>query len=69
MNTYNFELIKNPWNDTDHIFLVQADAQVTSEDDVRGITSAEFLKDMETALAVQPYTGKQDVFGKIVEIL
>mgnify|MGYP002325503231 FL=1 len=58
-NTYNFELIKNPRNDTDHIFLVQADAQVTSEDDVRAY--AEFLKDMKQH--VQPYTGKKDVFG------
>jgi len=29
---YNFELMKNPQNDMNHLFLVQADAQVTSEE-------------------------------------
>ena len=32
---YNFELMKNPQNDANHLFLVQADEQVTSEDDVK----------------------------------
>ncbi len=27
---YNFELMKNPQNDANHLFLVQADVQVTS---------------------------------------
>ena len=58
-NIYNFELIKNPHNDLNHLFLVQADVQVTSEEDVKSY--AEFLKDMKTY--VQPYMNKKEVFG------
>ena len=41
---YNFELMKNPQNDANHLFLVQADVQVTSEDDVKAY--GRFLQDI-----------------------
>ena len=56
---YNFELMKNPQNDMNHLFLVQADAQVTSEDDVKAY--GRFLQDIKEY--VQPYSGKRDIFG------
>lgn len=42
---YNFELMKNPQNDANHLFLVQADVQVTSEDDVKAY--GRFLQDIK----------------------
>ena len=56
---YNFELMKNPLNDANHLFLVQADVQVTSEDDVKAY--GRFLQDIKEY--VQPYSGKRDIFG------
>ena len=56
---YNFELMKNPQNDANHLFLVQADVQVTSEDDVKAY--GRFLQDIKEY--VQPYSGKRDIFG------
>lgn len=58
-NIYNFELIKNSQNDMNHLFLIQADAQVTSEADVRSY--AEFLRDMQEY--VRPHVGQKDIFG------
>ena len=42
---YDFELVRNPQNEINHLFLVQADAQVTSEDDVKAY--AKYLQDMK----------------------
>ena len=41
------------------MFLVQADAQVTSEDDVKAY--AKYLQDMKEY--IRPYMGKKEVFG------
>ncbi len=56
---YNFELVKNPENDISHLFTVQADAQVTSEKDVKEY--GKYLKDMNSYLAA--YRGKRDLFS------
>ena len=56
---YDFELVRNPQNEINHLFLVQADAQVTSEDDVKAY--AKYLQDMKEY--IRPYTGKKEVFG------
>lgn len=56
---YNFELKKNPKNDLKHLFLVQADVQVTSENEVK--TYEKVLQDMR--LFVDAHQGKQDIFG------
>lgn len=60
---YNFELMKNPQNDANHLFLVQADVQVTSEDDVKAY--GRFLQDIKEY--VQPYSGKETYSVLIVE--
>ena len=56
---YDFELIRNPQNEMNHLFLVQVDAQVTSEDDVKAY--AKYLQDMKEY--IRPYIGKKEVFG------
>ncbi|WP_195655881.1 calcineurin-like phosphoesterase C-terminal domain-containing protein [Bacteroides sp. 1001136B_160425_E2] len=56
---YDFELVRNLQNEINHLFLVQADAQVTSEDDVKAY--AKYLQDMKEY--IRPYTGKKEVFG------
>ena len=56
---YDFELVRNPQNEINHLFLVQADAQVTSEDDVKAY--AKYLQDMKEY--IRPYMGKKEVFG------
>ncbi len=56
---YDFELEKNPVDDTRHVALVQADVQLTSLDDLA--TYNELLKDL-TAFAAG-YREKNDVFG------
>lgn len=56
---YDFELIKNPKTDYKHVFVVQADVQVTSEENVQRY--AEFLKDMKSYLS--SYRKECDVFG------
>ena len=53
------ELVRNPQNEINHLFLVQADAQVTSEDDVKAY--AKYLQDMKEY--IRPYMGKKEVFG------
>lgn len=58
-NTYNFELKKSRNDDTSHLFIVQADAQVTSEDDIKAYSR--FIQDMKEY--IKPYTDKRDVFG------
>lgn len=57
--TYDFELIKNPQDDTNHLFVVQADVQVTSQSDLEEYES--FLQDV--CHYVEPYVGKWDIFG------
>lgn len=52
---YDFELVRNPQNEINHLFLVQADAQVTSEDDVKAY--AKYLQDMKEY--IRPYMGKK----------
>lgn len=56
---YNFELKKNPLNDTKHICIVQADAQMGSEDNVNGYR--QFLTKLQDF--VQSYKGKKELFG------
>ena len=55
---YNFELIRNPRNDHKHLFVVQADVQVTSKDDLEEYTKV--LNDCrETVKTYSDY----DIFG------
>ena len=56
---YNFELAKNPVDDTHHVALVQADVQLTSMQDLD--TYEGLLKDVTDFAA--GYRGKADVFG------
>lgn len=56
---YNFELKRNTRNDEKHLFLVQADVQMTSERDVKAYPR--FLQDMHQF--VEPYSKEWDVFG------
>lgn len=56
---YNFELAKNPVDDTHHVALVQADVQLTSMRDLD--TYEGLLKDVIDFAA--GYRGKADVFG------
>lgn len=57
--SYDFELKKNPLDDTKHTFVVQTDPQVTSENDVDRY--GEFLNDMIDY--VKPYRGKREMFS------
>lgn len=52
---YDFELVRNTQNENNHLFLVQADVQVTSKDDVKAY--AKYLQDMKEY--IRPYTGKK----------
>lgn len=56
---YNFELMKNTQDDEHHIFAVQADVQVTSEEELHGY--GKYLEDLNAYLA--DYRGKQEVFS------
>ena len=56
---YDFYLEKNPVGDIDHTFIVQADVQVTSLDDIDGYKS--YLKDILAYNKMIP--SGQDVFG------
>lgn len=56
---YDFELKRNPLDDNRHLFTVQADAQVTSMQDIQEY--AKFLEDMRERLAGE--RGRRDVFG------
>ena len=57
--TYDFELQRNPMDDTHHLFTFQADVQVTSEKDIRQYTK--YMKEMKGYVA--SYKDKMDVFG------
>ena len=56
---YNFELIKNKRSDERHLFLVQADVQVTGEPDLRQYQVS--LKDMRQY--IDENTDGRDIFG------
>lgn len=56
---YDFELVKNPVDDSRHVALVQADVQLTSMQDLE--TYKGLLKDVTDFAA--GYRGKADVFG------
>lgn len=56
---YDFDLLKNQKTDEKHVFVVQADVQVTSEENIQEY--AKFLKDMRSYLS--SYQKKYDVFG------
>ena len=56
---YNFELKKNPQDDEKHLFLVQADVQMTSEKDLKTYECC--LQDIRRF--VKPYQGTRDIFG------
>lgn len=57
--TYDFELQRNPTDDTHHLFTFQADVQVTSEKDIRQYSK--YMKEMKSYVA--SYKDKMDVFG------
>ncbi len=57
--SYDFELQKNPLDDTHHTFIAQADAQVTSMDDIKGY--GKFLEDVNAWVA--PLRGERDLFS------
>ena len=58
-NQYDFELLENKYTDDKHVFVVQADVQVTSEKDIK--MYADYLKDMKEYL--MHYRQECDVFG------
>lgn len=56
---YDFELTKNKLNDTKHICIVQADAQMSNEENVNGYRS--FLEKLQRYAEL--YEGKTELFG------
>lgn len=56
---YNFDLKKSSIDDTNHLFTVQTDVQVTSTNDIQ--TYKVYIKDMKSYLS--KYRGKKEVFG------
>lgn len=57
--TYDFQLQRNPVDDTHHLFTFQTDAQVTSESDISHY--AKYMDEMNGYVA--SYKGKMDVFS------
>lgn len=56
---YDFNITKNPLNDNRHVFVVQADAQMNTEDQVKQYGN--FLDDLQQHVA--SYEGRTELFG------